>query len=113
MGSYGKFVTYNNSTELWNLLYMLIGKNDPICDFYYHSGGMGVYFGFPDNKLYKVESIYDCAESQLMYDSVNYLISLEGHIGTHINTDAAIALKQQVELSMQRRENASDLLSGL
>lgn len=108
-----QFASYNRTTELWNLLFMLIGKDDPICGFYYHRGRMGVYVGFPDNKLYKVEGIYDCAENQLMYDSVNYLITREGHIGTHINTDAAIALKQQVELSMQRRMNANDLLAGL
>ena len=92
---------------------MLLGKNDPICSFYSRSGGMGVYVGFPDNTLYKVESIYDSADSQLMYDSVNFLISREGHMGLHINTDVAIALKQQIELSMQRRMNANDLLSGL
>lgn len=108
-----KFASYNSTTELWNLLFMLIGKNDPICGFYYHSGSMGVYVGFPDNKLYKVESIRDCAESQLMYDSVNYLITRDGHIGTHINTDAAIVLKQQIELNKQRRMNANDLLAGL
>ena len=92
---------------------MLIGKNDPICGLYYRRGRMNVYLGFPDNELYQVETIYDCAESKFMYDSVNFLITREGHIGTHINTDAAITLKQQVELSMQRRENASDLLAGL
>lgn len=108
-----KFATYNSTTELWNLLFMLIGKNDPICGFYYYRGGAVVYVGFPDNKLYKVEGVRDCAESQLMYDSVNYLITRDGHVGTHINTDAAIVLKKQVELSMQRRMNANDLLSGL
>ena len=60
-----------------------------------------------------MEGIYDCADSQWIYDSVNFLISREGHIGLHINTDAAVALKLQVEQSMQRHENASDLLAGL
>lgn len=108
-----RFVLYDKTSELNSLLFMLLGKNDPICSFYSRSGGMGVYVGFPDNTLYKVESIYDCADSQLMYDSVNFLISREGHIGLHINTDVAIALKQQIELSMQRRMNENNLLSGL
>ena len=108
-----RFASYNRTTDLSHLLFMLLGKNDPICGFYYRRGDTGVFFGFPDNELYKVESIYDCADSQLMYDSVNFLISREGHIGLHINTDVAIALKQQIELSMQRRMNAIDLLSGL
>lgn len=69
--------------------------------------------GFPDNEVYKVEGIYDCAESQFMYDSVNFLITREGHVGTHINTDVAMALKQQIDLSIQRRRNANDLLAGL
>ena len=108
-----RFVLYDKTSDLNNLLFMLLGKNDPICSFFSRSGGMGVYVGFPDNTLYKVESIYDCADSQLMYDSVNFLISREGHIGLHINTDVAIALKQQIELSMQRRMNDNNLLSGL
>ena len=108
-----RFATWNCTTELNNLLLMLIGKNDPICGFYYRRGGTGVYVGFSDNELYKVEGIYDCADSQWIYDSVNFLISREGHIGLHINTDAAVALKLQVEQSMQRHENASDLLAGL
>ena len=108
-----RFASYNRTTDLSHLLFMLLGKNDPICGFYYRRGYTGVFLGFPDNKLYKVESIYDCADSQLMYDSVNFLISREGHIGLHINTDVAIALKQQIELSMQRRMNENNLLSGL
>ena len=48
-----------------------------------------------------------------MYDSVNFLITREGHVGTHINTDIAMALKQQIDLSIQRRRNANDLLAGL
>lgn len=92
---------------------MLIGKNDPLCGFYYPRVETGVYIGFPDNELYKVESIYDCADSQWMYDSVNFLITRDGHVGMHINTDVAITLKQQIEISMQRRMNANDLLSGL
>jgi len=108
-----KFVSYNSSSELWNLFFMLIGKNDPLCGFYYPRVETGVYIGFPDNELYKVESIYDCADSQWMYDSVNFLITRDGHVGMHINTDVAITLKQQIEISMQRRMNANDLLSGL
>lgn len=37
----------------------------------------------------------------------------DGHIGMHINTDAAVALKQQIEDSKLRRMNAHDLLAGL
>ena len=108
-----KFASYNRTTELCNLLFMLLGKQDTICSFYYSHGDMGVYVGFPDDELYRVESIYDCAESQLVYDSVNYLITREGHVGLHINTETAITLKQEVELSIQRRMNANDLLAGL
>lgn len=108
-----KFVTYNCSTELNRLLYMLYGKGAPICDLYDCRGARTVFVGYPDNELYMVDGIYDCAENQLMYDSANYLITREGHVGMHIKTDAAISLKNQVEQSMQRRENASDLLKGL
>ena len=55
---------------------MLLGKNDPICSFFSRSGGMGVYVGFPDNTLYKVESIYDCADSQLMFLYFLYLCKI-------------------------------------
>ena len=92
---------------------MLYGKGAPICDLYNCRGAGKVFVGYPSNELYKVESIYDCAENQLMYDSANYLITREGHVCMHIKTDAAISLKNQVEQSMQRRENASDLLKGL
>lgn len=108
-----RFVSYNSSTELNRLLYMLYGKGDQICGLYNCRGEGSVFVGFPDNELYKVESIYDCADNQWMYDSVNFLITRDGHVGMHINTDAAIALKKQIELSMQRRMNANDLLSGL
>ena len=108
-----KFVSYNSSTELNRLLYMLYGKGDQICGFYNCKGDGRVFVGFHDNELYKVESIYDCADSQWMYDSVNFLITRDGHVGMHINTDMAIAMKQQIELSMRRRMNANDLLSGL
>ncbi len=108
-----RFVTYNSTSELNRLLFMLVGKKDPLCGFFNCSGKNRVYVGFPDNEVYKVEGIYDCAESQFMYDSVNFLITREGHVGTHINTDAAVALKQQIDLSIQRRRNANDLLAGL
>ena len=108
-----RFVTYNSTSELNRVLFMLLGKNDPLCGFYNCSGRTEVFVGFPDNEVYKVESIYDCAESQFMYDSVNYLITREGHVGMHIRTEAAIALKQQIDMSIQRRRNANDLLAGL
>lgn len=108
-----RFVTYNSTSELNRLLFMLVGKKDPLCGFFNCSGKNRVYVGFPDNEVYKVEGIYDCAESQFMYDSVNFLITREGHVGTHINTDVAMALKQQIDLSIQRRRNANDLLAGL
>ena len=53
-----RFVLYDKTSDLNNLLFMLLGKNDPICSFFSRSGGMGVYVGFPDNTLYKVESIF-------------------------------------------------------
>ena len=108
-----RFVTYNSTSELNRLLFMLVGKKDPLCGFFNCTGKNRVYVGFPDNEVYKVEGIYDCAESQFMYDSVNFLITREGHVGTHINTDIAMALKQQIDLSIQRRRNANDLLAGL
>ena len=108
-----RFVSFNQTGELFNLLFMLIGKKDPICSFYNPKGGLAMYVGFPSNVLYKVESICDCADSQFMYDFVNYLITREGHIGTHINTEAAMALKQQIEANRSRRMNTNDLLSGL
>lgn len=108
-----KFVLYSSTSELNRLLFMLVGKNDPLCRFYNGSGGRSVFVGFPENKVYRVESIYDCADSQFVYDSVNFLITRDGHVGTHINTDAAVALKQQIDLSIQRRRNANDLLAGL
>lgn len=108
-----RFVTYNSTSELNRLLFMLVGKKDPLCGFFNCSGKNRVYVGFPDNEVYKVEGIYDCAESQFMYDSVNFLITREGHVGTHINTDVAMALKQQIDLGIQRRRNANDLLAGL
>ena len=108
-----RFVSDNSTTELRNLLFMLLGKKDPLCSFYNSKGGMGVYVGFPSSVLYKVESIYDCADFQLMYDSVNYLVTREGHIGAHINTDVAMVLKQEIEANRQRRKNANELLAGL
>lgn len=107
-----EFVTYNSTNDLHNLLFMLVGKNDSLCGFY-NSRELSLYLGFPSNKLYKVENIYDFADNQLVYDSVNFLITREGHVGVHINTDAAIALKQAVDKSMQRRMNENDLLAGL
>jgi hypothetical protein len=108
-----KFVSCNCTSELNRLLFMLIGKNDPLCGFYYRRDGGGVYLEFPTNKVYKVESIYDCADSQQMYDTVNFLITREGHVGTHINTDFAVALKAQIDANKQRQKNANDLLAGL
>ena len=108
-----KFVSYSSVSELNRLLFMLVGKNDPLCSFYYGSEGRSVFVGFPENEVYRVESIYDCADSQFVYDSVNFLITRDGHVGTHINTDAAMALKQQIDLGIQRRRNANDLLAGL
>lgn len=72
-----------------------------------------MYVGFPDDEVVKIESIYDCADNQFLYDSVNFLITRDGNIGMHINTDAAIALKQKIEASRQRRMNANELLTGL
>lgn len=69
--------------------------------------------GFPDNEIVRIESIYDCADYQFLYDSVNFLITRDGHIGMHINTDAAMVLKQEIEANRQRRKNANDLLAGL
>lgn len=108
-----KFVSYTCSNEFHRLLYMLFGKGDPICGFYNCRGAGRVFVGYPSNELYKVEGIYDCADSQWMYDSVNFLITRDGHVGMHIKTDAAISLRKQVEQSMKRRENANDLLKGL
>lgn len=108
-----KFVCYSSSSELSRLLFMLSGKKDPICGFYRNRGELGVYVGFPDNEIIRIESIYDCADHQLIYDSVNYLITRDGHIGMHINTAVAVALKQQIEESKLRRMNAHDLLTGL
>lgn len=108
-----KFVCYNSSTELSRLLFLLFGKKDPICGFYRCGGEGTVYVGFPDDEVVKIESIYDCADNQFLYDSVNSLITRNGNIGIHINTDAAMALKQKIEASRQRRMNANDLLAGL
>ena len=108
-----RFVSYSSVSELNRLLFMLVGKNDPLCRFYYGSGGRSVFVGFPENEVYRVESIYDCADSQFVYDSVNFLITRDGHVGTHINTDAALALKQEIEESIRRRRNANDMLAGL
>lgn len=108
-----KFICYSSSSELSRLLYMLFGKNDSICGFYKCGGEGKVYVGFPDNEVFKIENIYDCADNQILYDSVNYLITRDGHIGMHINTDAALVLKQQIEASRLRRMNAHDLLAGL
>lgn len=108
-----RFVSYSSVPELNRLLFMLVGKNDPLCRFYYGSGGRSVFVGFPENEVYRVESIYDCADSQFVYDSVNFLITRDGHVGTHINTDAAVALKLEIEDSMRRRTNENDLLAGL
>lgn len=108
-----RFVCYNKASELSSLLFMLMGKKDPLSVFYIPKGERGAFLGFPTNVLYKVESIYDCNDSQIMYDTVNYLITREGHVGIHINTDVAIALKQQIDSSMQRRLEADDLLAGL
>lgn len=107
-----RFVCYSSPNELDRLLLMLFGKNNPICE-YYKRRGKYVYIGFPDKEVYKIENIYDCADSQLIYDSANFLISRDGNVGMHINTEAAIALKQQIEASRQRRMNANDLLAGL
>lgn len=108
-----RFVSYSSTSELNRLLFMLVGKNDPLCRFYYGCGGRNVFVGFPENEVYRVESIYDCADSQFVYDSVNFLITRDGHVGIHINTDAAVALKQEIEESMRRRMNANDMLAGL
>ena len=108
-----RFVCYSSSSELNRLLFMLSGKKDPLCVFYRNRGELGVYVGFPDNEIVRIESIYDCADHQLIYDSVNYLITRDGHIGMHINTAVAVALKQQIEESKLRRMNAHDLLTGL
>lgn len=107
-----KFVSYSITSDLYNLLLMLVGKNDSLCGFYNHRK-LDLYLDFPCNKVYKVDNIHDCADNQLVYDSVNFLITREGHVGVHINTDAAISLKQAVDKSMQRRMNENDLLSGL
>ena len=108
-----KFVCYSSSTELSRLLFLLFGKKDPICGFYRCGGEGTVYVGFPDDEVVKIESIYDCADNQFLYDSVNFLITRDGNIGMHINTDAAMALKQKIEASRQRRMNANELLTGL
>ena len=108
-----QFVCYSSSSELNRLLFMLLGKKDPICGFYRDRGELGVYVGFPDNEIVRIESIYDCADYQFLYDSVNFLITRDGHIGMHINTDAAMVLKQEIEANRQRRKNANDLLAGL
>lgn len=108
-----KFVCYSSSTELSRLLFLLFGKKDPICGFYRCGGEVTVYVGFPDDEVVKIESIYDCADNQFLYDSVNFLITRDGNIGMHINTDVAIGLKHQIDASRQRRMNANELLAGL
>ena len=108
-----QFVCYSSSSELNRLLFMLSGKKDPLCGFYRIRGELGFYVGFPDNEIVRIESIYDCADYQFLYDSVNFLITRDGHIGMHINTDAAMVLKQEIEANRQRRKNANDLLAGL